>query len=95
MQPTKRSGDRNRTIQSRYDDLVQNFQLSPAELYKSNASPTGKAFAYISYATTFGFLGLAYLDASTVTFIALACFAITLCLILALADGNKKPEDPP
>ena len=85
-----------KSLQFRYEDLIEKIQISAPEFYRSNASPTGKAIAYISVAAILGFAAMASFKADPATFIIVASCEIILCLILALADANhKNRKDPP
>lgn len=85
------------TVQSRYENLIQkiNLSISSPEFYRSNASPTGKAIAFIGTATVIGCTVMGCYKADHVSLVIVACFSIILCAILAHTDANKNGQDPP
>ena len=88
---------KHETVQSRYENLIPkiNLSISSPEFYRSNASPTGKAIAFIGTATIIGCTVMGCYKADHISLVIVVCFSIILCAILAHTDANKNGQDPP
>jgi hypothetical protein len=97
MNEENRPEKTNETLQSKYDNLTRNIHLSLSspEFYRSNASPYGKAIAFIGTATIFGCTVMGCYKVDYVYLIIVAFFSIILCAILAITNANQNGQDPP